>query len=544
MKNISTRIVTIYSLISLFALIFSITLTYLLVSLGTDGYNDSEVIMCILSFLSSLSILLVLYISYKIRLEFTVFADVFYDAVIKSKKLEIQKLSVREFRILGDTINSMLDEKQKFEKDLITQERVFRSFIEQADDYIMIKDLEGRYILVNDKFAGLFGKESKLIEGRTPEELGYSNEQIDFFNQTDNTVLELRKAVRVEFKSYFSQLEGIGWLEEIVFPVFDEKGEIFLIGVLARDITKRKRYEEELELQNEKLKKAYEDLKNSQELIIKQEKLASLGTMFAGIAHEINNPVQAIKFSLDMLEMDVADIIKLLQAIKSISNKDIDSSLKLQHIIDTSKEIGVDDIIDELTSYISDNFKMVERIDTILKSTKRMVHADLSFTDCYIEDIINDSLTLLHNSIKDKVQIEKDIEKDIPKFKGAVQDLSQVFINLIQNATDSIEEKGHNNITGLIKINVVFDRWQEGISISIEDNGTGIKKEIQSKIFDPFFTTKSIGKGTGQGLGICYRVITAHNGKIDFESEVGKGTKFKVWLPLSQKIEQRIDNND
>ncbi len=294
-------------------------------------------------------------------------------------------------------------------------------------------------------------------------------------------------------------------------------GEDHIAIAMVRDLTGRK--------------KAEQALRDSQEHLVKQEKLASLGTMVAGIAHEINNPAQAIGFSMEGLKMNVEYIKQFLNELKKCLNTGREDLLQhREQLHNLSEELDLDLVLENIDDIAERNIESVVRINKIVKSTKRMAHFENDFISCDLNTILNDALTLAHSQIKYDMAVQLDLAPDLPEFQGMPQELGQVFINLIINAKDAVKEKGLSKKNGLLKITTHYNASTDQLKAIFEDNGIGIKDEIISKIFDPFFTTKKLGLGTGLGLNLSHLIVEAHGGHIDVKSVYGKGACFTVSL--------------
>lgn len=245
--------------------------------------------------------------------------------------------------------------------------------------------------------------------------------------------------------------------------------------------------------QNNELQKTMNKLKKTQTNLIQSEKMASLGILTAGVAHEINNPLNFIQGSYEGLKNHFDELGQL---------EDTKISLLLNSI-DTG----------------------INRASTIVKSLHQFSNNNESFTDnCEIHSIIENSLVLLHSELSNEIIIIKKLYKDAIIINGNSGKLLQVFINIITNAIHAINGKG--------KITISTKQNKTNVIIKISDSGIGISKENLSKITNPFFTTKAPGKGTGLGLSITYSIIQEHNGKIEFESEIDKGTTVTLILPI------------
>ncbi|MHB8788818.1 MAG: PAS domain S-box protein [Desulfobulbaceae bacterium] len=292
-------------------------------------------------------------------------------------------------------------------------------------------------------------------------------------------------------------------------------GEDRLTIAMVRDLTPRKQAERAL--------------RDSQEHLIKQEKLASLGTMVAGIAHEINNPAQAIGFSMEGLKMNAEYVKKFLSELKICLESGIgDLYAKRERLMDLVEELNMDLVLEDIDDIAERNIESVNRISKIIKSTKRMAHFEDDFTETDLNTVVNDAVTLTHNQVKYDMTVQLDLAPDLPRFQGMPQELGQVFINLIINARDAMREKELPKNEALLVISTRFNEEKRQLETSFRDNGTGMKEEVVSRIFDPFFTTKGFGVGTGLGLNLSHMIVEAHGGWIKVESEYGKGTVFTV----------------
>jgi PAS domain S-box-containing protein len=295
------------------------------------------------------------------------------------------------------------------------------------------------------------------------------------------------------------------------------RGPKHLFIAMVRDITERNM--------------AKDALLESQARIIKQEKLASLGTMVAGIAHEINNPTQAISFSMDGLKMNMEYVKELIKEMKQyLAAEPSHLAEERECIRRLMTEFDMDLVLKGIDDIADRNIQSVERIDHIVKSTKRMAHSEEVFSSCDLNTIVSDAVVLTHNQVKYDLEIVQNLAPHLPPFQGLAQEMGQVFMNLIMNARDAIKEKGLTKKEGRIVITTYHNAKRKFIEARFDDNGIGIEREFINRIFDPFFTTKDIGSGTGLGLNLCHRIIDTHGGEIIVESEAGKGACFTVRL--------------
>jgi signal transduction histidine kinase len=283
-------------------------------------------------------------------------------------------------------------------------------------------------------------------------------------------------------------------------------------------------------------KRAQEDKEKLQVQLLQFEKMASVGQLAAGVAHEINNPTGFISSNFNTLKGYQADIARLLRLYKkliadlrdAIAKENLPSSIakQVEEIVDLETEADIDFVLNDIPALIEDSMEGTERIKKIVLDLKDFAHPGedkLSFSD--INKGLDSTLNVVWNELKYKATVTKDYG-DIPLIPCYPQRLNQVFMNILVNAAQAIEKQGE------IKISTrALDGYAE---IKISDTGLGISKENLSKIFDPFFTSKEVGKGTGLGLNVAYNIIKKHKGSIDVQSTVGKGTTFTIRIPVSE----------
>jgi len=271
---------------------------------------------------------------------------------------------------------------------------------------------------------------------------------------------------------------------------------------------------ETLGQKNSDLEEAMAQLKEAQQQLVMSEKMASLGNLVAGVAHEINNPVGAVRSAADTSVRSVDIVRKQLEA-----SDDIDT-LRADKRFQTALEIlGSNNDITVTAS---------ERITTIVQSLKNFARLDESeFQEADIHEGLDSTLTLLHHEIKRRIEVVKEYGDDIPRIQCYPNQLNQVFMNLLSNASHAIDGEG--------RITIRTRAAGDNVVIELEDTGRGISKENVAKVFDPGFTTKGVGVGTGLGLSITYNIVQKHNGRIEVESEPGRGTTMRLTFPVSQQ---------
>jgi two-component system NtrC family sensor kinase len=271
----------------------------------------------------------------------------------------------------------------------------------------------------------------------------------------------------------------------------------------------------------EDLERSNQNLKDTQAQLVQSEKMAALGSLVAGIAHEINTPIGAVSSMHDTL-------FRTLERLKSIIESKFNKKYEqLPGLKSTFK------IIDDSNKVVRSGTERVINIVRRLKSFARLDEAELKTVD--IHEGLEDTLILIHHELKHNITMVKNFG-DVPPLSCFPGQLNQIFLNLLINSKQAIKGKGKISITTFVKNNKAH--------IVIKDDGVGIPKEKLRKIFDPGFTTKGRGVGAGLGLSICYQIIQDHRGEIKVESVLGKSTTFTVVLPMDLKdILERENQN-
>lgn len=283
-----------------------------------------------------------------------------------------------------------------------------------------------------------------------------------------------------------------------------------------------------LEKKHQELENAYSELKSAQSQILQQEKMASIGQLAAGVAHEINNPTGFIMSNLNTLLKYSNRINEFVssqaEALDAISKGAAPKKEIFEGLKDKRKALKFDHIIEDLGNLVSESLEGADRIKRIvqdLKSFSRVDEAEYILAD--LNAGIESTINIIWNELKYKVIIKKEYG-DIPKTKCNLGQLNQVFLNILMNAAQAMEKQGEIEIR----------TWNESDKnyISISDTGSGMPEDKINRIFEPFFTTKPVGQGTGLGLSIAYDIVHKHNGDIMVKSELGVGTTFTIIIPV------------
>ena len=286
--------------------------------------------------------------------------------------------------------------------------------------------------------------------------------------------------------------------------------------------------EQKVELRTEELNKTLTDLKQTQSQLVDAEKMSSLGQLTAGIAHEINNPINFVSSNILPLRQDIDDVKTILNKYEELETAE-NIPEKLKEIDDLKKELDYDYLKTELTEIINgieDGARRTTEIVSGLKNFSRLDEGEFKYAN------LNkgiESTFLLVKSKLDGIIVELNLG-DIPNYECNPGKINQLSLNLIDNAIYATKKNNKDNKDGLVKIKT--SSTEEEITLSITDNGSGISKENIPKLFDPFFTTKDVGEGTGLGLSIVRGILDAHNAKINVESTENKGTEITITFPL------------
>ncbi len=399
-----------------------------------------------------------------------------------------------------------ISERKEAEEKL----KLYRRIFDNTQDGIMVFDTDGRLILRNPAHRELSGLADAEVEGKTVADLVPQAAREDIKKQ-----LEKGKAFRGEHE--WPPTDGRERpIDLSVFTIRDDNGDVMYSVGMGRDVSDRRAAQRAVQRTLQQLRATNSDLKDAQTQLVQSEKMASLGLLVAGIAHEINTPVGAISSMHDTL-MRAIDKLKAMLASCNI------------HAADTEQMKPILSAIDDANRVIDSGTERVTTIVRRLRSFARLDEAELKAVD--IHEGIEDTLTLIQHEIKSRITVERQFG-DIPAVTCYPGRLNQVFLNLLNNARQAIDGQG----TIMIKT----ARSDGHVSIQFTDSGDGITQENIKKIFDPGYTTKGVRVGTGLGLSICYQIIEDHRGSITVDSEIGQGTTFTIKLPLDldEQLEQ------
>ncbi|MGZ3967405.1 MAG: sensor histidine kinase [Mucilaginibacter sp.] len=290
----------------------------------------------------------------------------------------------------------------------------------------------------------------------------------------------------------------------------------------------------ELNDSNQTLNKTLVDLKEAQSQLVESEKMASLGQLTAGIAHEINNPINFVTSNVNPLRRDIDMMLEALTVIEEVGASDLTVAEKQKKIQDYKEELDFDYLTIEIKHLLKGINEGASRTAEIVKGLKifsRLDEDDLKKAD--LNEGIESTMVIANNLLNGKIKVIKEYG-DLPLVECYAGKLNQVFLNIISNAVYAIQKRFVDKEGG--ELSLITSSDDTNVFIKIKDNGIGMDEQTQKKIFEPFFTTKDVGEGTGLGLSITYNTIKKHNGQIVVNSIPGEGTEFILEIPIIHHI--------
>lgn len=422
-----------------------------------------------------------------------------------------------------------ITERKRAEEDL----RLFKELIEKSNDAIFINDAATSLILdVNEQAL---------------ENLGYTREEFLEMKVTD---IETTLPEKFSWEKHMRELDAAGSMliegvhrrkDGVVFPVeistrnIQAGGKKFNLAIV-RDITERKQLAAQQALEyrhiaeiNLQLTETNQQLKLTQSQLLQSAKMASVGLLAAGVAHEINNPIGYVNSNMGTLEKYLSDIFAVIdkfEAAEMLLGMLVDANDPLlEDLRQFKKTINLGYIREDIKALIAESHQGLERVKRIVLDLKNFSHADSDDQWMWVDihQVLDTTLNVVWNELKYKCKVVKEFGV-LPKIYCLPSQLDQVFMNLLVNAAQAIEVRG--------KITLRTGQEGDRVWVEVSDTGKGIPPEDYPHLFDPFFTTKPVGKGTGLGLSVSYSIVEKHHGKIEVHSEVGKGSTFRVWLPV------------
>ena len=436
----------------------------------------------------------------------------------------------RSHRLLRARLEEQLAETRATGQALRESEVFYHSLVESLPQSILRKDLDGRFTFCNRNFSHELGHTPGEVTGKDDFDF-FPRELAAKYRDDDAAVIEA--GVPLETVEEHSTPGGkVLYVQVIKTPIRDADGRIIGIQGIFSDVTERKRAEEQLQAQNLLLRemaaserRAHEDLKITQSRLVQSEKLAGLGQMVAGVAHEINNPLAFVSNNVAVLQRDLAELVDVLALYEGAEGElAARAPDRLAEIRDRRDRVDLDYTLGNLPRLLDRTRDGLGRIQQIVKDLRVFARLDEGIlNEVDLNEGVASTITIVQGHAKKKrVQIERDLGT-LPAMTCFGAKLNQVVMNLVMNAIDACPEGG--------TVTVRTRAEDDGVRLDVIDTGTGIPPEIRERIFDPFFTTKPVGVGTGLGLSISYGIVQDHGGKFEVESNPGQGSRFTVRLP-------------
>lgn len=280
-----------------------------------------------------------------------------------------------------------------------------------------------------------------------------------------------------------------------------------------------------LESSYSEIKSSHEKLKQAQSQLVQSEKMASLGQLAAGVAHEINNPIGFVMSNVGTLKEYSDVILKYVELTNKLVEKSTGVECDEIKALDEKEDLNF--IVNDINGIMSDCSDGLKRVKDIVANLKSFARSDEEESNEFdINECILNTIKVVWNELKYKVTLHKVFADNLPLVKGHEGQIGQVIMNMLVNAAHAIDDNG--------EIFIATEQVEQNLIIKIKDNGKGMPEEVKAKIFDPFFTTKGVSEGTGLGLSISYGLIESHGGKIEVNSKEGEGTEFVITLPLAE----------
>ena len=401
--------------------------------------------------------------------------------------------------------------------------RLLSSAVEQSPVSVCITDTQGNILYVNRKFTQCTGYSFEEVLGRNPRILKSGLAPAEDYKKLWDTITS-----GAEWHGEFHSRRKDGklyWASGMITPLRDAHGNITHFMAIKEDTTERRMLDSQLQ---------------------QARKLEALGRLAAGVAHEINTPMQFIGDNASFLKKSYAALVPLLSNIRQALKDDASGRRSFEQIVLCCQTINLQYLEEQLPRAIDQCLDGIQRVKAIVRAMKEFSHPGSegkSLID--VNKAIETTVTIARNEWKYVAEVETRFA-DLPPVCCHAGHLNQVILNLIVNAVDAIRDTIPEGSGARGKITITTSHDSDWVQISIADTGTGIPEQVQPRVFDYFFTTKPVGKGTGQGLALAHNtIVKEHRGRIWFDTATGKGTTFHIWLPFatSDQAEQVTHQN-
>lgn len=395
-----------------------------------------------------------------------------------------------------------------------------QTLIDTLPEVIYIKNTKSQFLIANKALMEL--REVNSLDdlmGKTDHDL-FPKELADEYRKDEIELIRSKQPILGK------EEPGLNLKGETIYrlvtkvPLLNPAGEVIGIVGSGKDITEIKKASKELE-------NTLTQLRETQSQLVQSEKMASLGVLTAGIAHEINNPVNFVYAGVNSMIRDFEDMQPVIEAIFKYTHEPQNAAQHFEQIAKLIIENQFEEAYNATTETLEDVREGSNRIAEIVAGmSKYSTREKDEWRTVDLHEEINNVLLLLKNKYKNRIKVSTSYSDELPKLECYPVKLNQAILNIVNNAIDAIVDKG--------TITISTTHIQNKITISIQDTGMGMSEEVKSKLFDPFYTTKDVGKGTGLGMSITHTIIQDHHGKITVDSAEGEGSTFAIELPIFQ----------
>ncbi|MFP4213239.1 MAG: ATP-binding protein [Desulfohalobiaceae bacterium] len=422
--------------------------------------------------------------------------------ILGSRPPAIRIMSYHTFRLFWEAISAEADKLSKRTQEIET-------ILDGIQDFIVVISPELQVIDANKAFLEQMGFEREEVIGKPCYDVFRRiNRQCRDVNE--NKYCPVQEVLLTKSSSHriFPRVNADGkvvYIEVSIYPIWEEDGSISRFIEVSRDVSAREREDEEI---NRRLEEMVEErtkqLKQRQQEILHQDKMASLGKLSASVVHEINNPISGI-----------LNLILLLQKLSGELEQESQEAEKFSRYL----------------KLVETETRRISRITSNLLSFSR--ESKIEMQPLNVNHLLEEILFLNANFLKiHQIKLDKDLDPTLPALVGDGEKLKQVFMNLISNACEAMQSHGQG------ELKVQTRQVNNKVQISFQDTGVGVEQEESEKVFDPFFSTKQESKGVGLGLSVAYGIVHQHCGRLEFASQPGQGTAVTVTLPLQQPREK------
>ncbi len=394
----------------------------------------------------------------------------------------------------------------------------WRAVVDQLGDGVLVQDVDGRLLYMNaEAERQLGGGLDAFANARNVLPVALQQAGCARCRPTERRCLQ---DICRRDDEQLVRADGTTFAAAMVTSPLREDAAVVGTVTVFRDITRLRT----LEVEQARL---IEKLGQTQAQLLQSEKMASIGQLAAGIAHEINNPVGYVSSNLGTLRRYLGELFEVLDAYQRARDAGGDDGASQSNLQQLLVRSDIAFLRQDMQDMVAESLEGVSRVRQIVQDLKDFSHVDVAeWAWADLHRGLDSTLNIVHNELKYKATVVKEYG-ELPTIECIASQLNQVFMNLLVNAAHAIAEKG----TITVRTGTDNAGW---VWVEIGDTGCGIAPEHLQRIFEPFFTTKPVGKGTGLGLSLTYSIVKRHHGRIEVSSEVGKGSTFRVWLPTQQ----------